>query len=104
MASYVLRRLLYMIPLLVGITFLAFLVIEMAPGDFFSTLKMNPSISPEAIHAMEIQFGYGDPLLLRYGKSRGTFAGVGIVPDRVVPADSALDVALAEIGARVQSR
>jgi hypothetical protein len=43
-------------------------------------------------------------LLLGYGKSRGTFAGVGIVPDRVVPADSALDVALAEISARVQSR
>ncbi len=65
---YASRRLLHMIPLLIGITLLAFLIIDMAPGDYFSTLKMNPSISPELIHQMEVQFGYGDPLLLRYLK------------------------------------
>lgn len=68
MAAYVVRRLLTMIPLLLGITLLSFLVIELAPGDFFSTLKMNPSIPPETIHEMERQFGYGDPLLIRYLK------------------------------------
>jgi peptide/nickel transport system permease protein len=68
MLRYLLRRLLHMIPLLAGITFLAFLVIGLAPGDYFSTLKMNPSISPELIRQMEVQFGYGDPLLLRYVK------------------------------------
>ena len=68
MLAYLLRRMLHMIPLLLGITFLAFLLIALAPGDYFSTLKMNPSISPDAIHEMEIQFGYGDPLLMRYLK------------------------------------
>jgi peptide/nickel transport system permease protein len=68
MLAYLLRRLLHMIPLLLGITFLAFLVIGLAPGDYFSALKMNPSISPDVIHQMERQFGYGDPLLLRYCK------------------------------------
>jgi len=68
MLAYLLRRLLHMIPLLLGITFLAFLIIDLAPGDFFSTLRMNPSISPALIHEMEVQFGYGDPLLLRYAK------------------------------------
>lgn len=68
MAAYVARRILTMIPLLLGITFLSFLVIELAPGDYFSTLKMNPAISPETIHEMEVQFGYGDPLLVRYVK------------------------------------
>jgi peptide/nickel transport system permease protein len=68
MLSYLLRRVLHMIPLLLGITFLAFLVIGLAPGDYFSALKMNPSISPDVIHQMEIQFGYGDPLLVRYLK------------------------------------
>lgn len=43
-------------------------------------------------------------LLFGYGRRRETFAGVGIVPDRVVPPESALDVALAEISAGVQSR
>lgn len=68
MLAYLLRRVLHMIPLLLGITFLAFLLIALAPGDYFSALKMNPSISPEAIREMETQFGYGDPLLLRYVK------------------------------------
>jgi len=68
MGSYLLRRLAHMIPLLVGITFLAFLVIDLAPGDYFSALKMNPSISPDVIAEMQRQFGYGDPLVLRYLK------------------------------------
>jgi len=68
MLSYLLRRLLHMIPLLVGITFLTFLIINLAPGDYFSNLRMNPSISPQLITALEHQFGYGDPLLLRYVK------------------------------------
>jgi len=68
MLTYLLRRLLHMIPLLLGITFLAFLVIDLAPGDYFATLRMNPTISPELIRAMEREFGYGDPLLVRYSK------------------------------------
>jgi C-terminal processing protease CtpA/Prc len=36
-------------------------------------------------------------LLFRYGRSGGTFAGVGVAPNIAVPADSALDAALAEI-------
>jgi peptide/nickel transport system permease protein len=57
-----------MVPLLLGITFLAFLVIDLAPGDYFSMLRMNPSISPQLITELEKQFGYGDPLVLRYLK------------------------------------
>ena len=68
MLPYLLRRLLHMIPLLLGITFLAFLVIDLAPGDFFSALRMNPSISPQLIGELEHQFGYGDPLVVRYVK------------------------------------
>jgi hypothetical protein len=40
-------------------------------------------------------------LLFRYGRNGGTFAGGGVAPDIAVPADSALDVALAEIGTRL---
>lgn len=33
-------------------------------------------------------------LIIRYGKSGGTFAGVGVTPDREVPAESALETVL----------
>ena len=68
MARFLIRRLLNMIPLILGITFLSFLAMSLVPGDFSSNLKMNPSISPELIHQMEAQFGFGQPLLVRYGK------------------------------------
>jgi peptide/nickel transport system permease protein len=67
MLRFVLRRLVQMIPLLLGITFLSFVVVDLAPGDFFSTLRLNPSIPPDLIRQMEVEFGYGQPLLVRYG-------------------------------------
>src|SRR5437016_14278711 len=68
MSRFILRRLLQMIPLLIGITFVSFVVVGLAPGDFFSTLRLNPSISPDLIRQMEVEFGYGQPLLVRYGR------------------------------------
>jgi peptide/nickel transport system permease protein len=68
MLRFVARRLLQMVPLLVGITFLSFVVVDLAPGDFFSTLRLNPSISPDLIRQMEAEFGYGQPLLVRYAR------------------------------------
>ncbi|MFP6665471.1 MAG: ABC transporter permease [Deltaproteobacteria bacterium] len=68
MLGFLTHRLLVMIPLLLGITFISFLVVALAPGDFFGALSMNPAISPEAIEAMKADFGYGDPLLERYAK------------------------------------
>ncbi|MFM7736489.1 MAG: ABC transporter permease [Alphaproteobacteria bacterium] len=66
MAAFLARRLLQTVPLLVGITFVSFLIVGLAPGDFFSSLAMNPTISPEAIEAMKREFGYGQPLAVRY--------------------------------------
>ncbi len=68
MARFVARRLLQMIPLLIGITFLSFVVIDLAPGDFFDALSMNPSISPELVREMKTEFGYGQPLPVRYAR------------------------------------
>jgi peptide/nickel transport system permease protein len=68
MATFVVRRLLQMVPLLLGITVISFLVIEMAPGDYFTQLRMNPQLSPEAVAKMEREFGYGAPLPVRYAR------------------------------------
>ena len=68
MARFLLRRIVNMIPLLLGITFLSFLIMSMVPGNFLSNLKMNPAISPQLIKEMEAQFGLNQPLVVRYGK------------------------------------
>jgi peptide/nickel transport system permease protein len=66
MAGFVVRRLLHMVPLLLGITLIAFSVIELAPGDYFTQLRQNPSISKEAVANMEREFGYGASMPERY--------------------------------------
>ena len=68
MARFLIKRILNMIPLLIGITFLSFFVMSLVPGNFLSNLKMNPAISPQLIKEMEAQFGLNQPLLVRYGK------------------------------------
>jgi peptide/nickel transport system permease protein len=68
MARFLIRRLLNMIPLIIGITFISFLAMSLVPGDYLSNLKMNPKISPEVIHQLQAQFGLDKPLLVRYAK------------------------------------
>lgn len=66
MASFLRHRLLRTVPVLLGITFLTFLIIDLAPGDYFATLKMNPAMSPQLVAELEREFGYGEPLMIRY--------------------------------------
>ncbi len=57
-----------MIPVLLGITFISFMLVNLAPGDYFAQLKMNPSIKPQTIAELQREFGFGDPVLVRYVK------------------------------------
>jgi peptide/nickel transport system permease protein len=68
MSRFLIRRLLNMIPLLLGITFISFVAMSLVPGDFVSNLKLNPTITPEVIHQLQAQFGLDQPLMVRYFK------------------------------------
>ncbi|MFN7984683.1 MAG: ABC transporter permease [Vicinamibacterales bacterium] len=67
MKTYVLRRLLQTIPLLVGISALSFILLQMAPGDFLNQMAENPAISPATIDAMRRNFGLDQPWYVQYG-------------------------------------
>src|SRR3972149_2512904 len=66
MAGYVLRRLLVSIPLLLGVTFITFLVMHIAPGGMLAPYRNNPLISPETIKRIEAQYYLDRPLLVQY--------------------------------------
>ncbi len=66
MRTYILRRLLQLLPLLLGISALTFLLIWLAPGDFLSMMAENPQIQPETIEAMRRKFGLDRPWYLQY--------------------------------------
>ena len=67
MRTYVLRRLLQTLPLLLGISLMSFLVLQLAPGDFLSQMAENPAISTETIEAMRRRFGLDQPWYVQYG-------------------------------------
>ena len=60
----------------------------------------NPSRTSSVGGALELTAPFP---LTRYGKSRGTFAGVGVKPGIPVSTDKALDIALDEIGITLES-
>jgi peptide/nickel transport system permease protein len=67
MFNYILKRLLGMIPVLLGVTILSFAIIHLAPGKF-STLDqaMNPKVSPEYQQRLTKAFNLDKPLPVQY--------------------------------------
>ncbi|KJH73477.1 ABC transporter permease [Aliterella atlantica] len=63
---YVVKRVLQALLTLLLASFLCFFIIQLAPGDYLSTLKANPKISPERIEELRVQFGLDLPWLEQY--------------------------------------
>jgi peptide/nickel transport system permease protein len=66
MGKYLLRRLLILIPALLGISLVLFTVLALAPGDPFGELATNPNVPPEVRENLRTQFGLDDPIPVRY--------------------------------------
>jgi peptide/nickel transport system permease protein len=64
---YLLRRLGHALLLVLGVSVLSFLFVELAPGDFFDEMRMDPRISPESVDALRARYGVDRPLVERYG-------------------------------------
>ena len=47
-------RLLHALLVLFGVSVLSFAFLEMAPGDYFSEMRMNPQIAPETLASLQI--------------------------------------------------
>ncbi len=66
MTTYLIRRILYVIPTFLGATFLAFMILQAMPGDFLTQLSLDPKIRPETIEHMRHLFGLDKPVLVQY--------------------------------------
>ena len=66
MLTYIVRRLLYSIPVLVATSFLIFTFVSIS-GDPLGRLRANPNITAEQIHAIEHAKKLDRPVIVRYG-------------------------------------
>jgi peptide/nickel transport system permease protein len=63
---YLARRLLLVIPSVIGISIVLFTVLALAPGDPFQELATNPNIPAEVRANLRASFGLDDPVAVRY--------------------------------------
>src|SRR5215469_3320546 len=60
------RRTLHALLLLAAVSLLSFVLLSLAPGNFFDELRLNPQVSPETVAALKAEYGVDRPLLVRY--------------------------------------
>lgn len=68
MGKYIARRLLHLIPILIGITFLSFATMRLAGGDAVTYMYENAgvSVSQEIIDQAKAEYGLDKPFLVQY--------------------------------------
>lgn len=70
--AYFARRLIHATLLLVGISFFSFALLQLAPGDFFDEMRMNPRITGQTIEGLRSGSGLDRPLPVRYARWLGS--------------------------------
>ncbi|MGH2560221.1 MAG: ABC transporter permease [Thermomicrobiales bacterium] len=65
MTAFIFRRLLQMIPLIIGVTLISFVIIN-ASGSPLSNLEFDTRVKPEDIQRLRSNLGLDDPLYKRY--------------------------------------
>lgn len=68
MLQYVLRRLLQAVPMLVGISFAAFVLMRLAPGGPMAIYAQNPNMSEADMRRIEHILGLDQPIHIQYLK------------------------------------
>jgi peptide/nickel transport system permease protein len=71
MTNYVIRRILYMVPTMVFISFITFVIINLPPGDFVTSYaatlaQQGVSIDTPMLDALRHRYGLDQPFLVQY--------------------------------------
>ena len=66
MLKYVFKRLLYAVPVFLGITFAVYVLINLAPGGPLSILASSGEMSLGDLEALKISLGLDKPIIVRY--------------------------------------
>ena len=84
MLKFILVRLLSAIPVLIGISLVSFIIIQLPPGDFASSLKVNLINNGVSEHeaerqatAVRVQYGLDQPILIQYARWMGNIVTKG---------------------------
>lgn len=73
MFQFILRRVLYLIPTLIAISLVMFVIIQLPPGDYLTTLtaamaSQGENVDQAALVALKERYGLGQPVYVQYWK------------------------------------
>ncbi|MFO7631164.1 MAG: ABC transporter permease [Caldilinea sp.] len=73
MLGFIARRILYAIPTFFAVSIVAFVIIQLPPGDYLTTLvasmaSQGESVDPAALEALRTRYGLGQPIWVQYFK------------------------------------
>ncbi len=73
MLGFIINRLISMVFTIWAVSFIAFAIIQLPPGDYLTTYMAQLSadgnrVDPAALQALRDQFGFGEPYLVQYWK------------------------------------
>lgn len=71
MLTFILKRLLYMIPTLIGMSMVSFFIIQLPPGDFLTSLlsaiaESGQGLDTASVAKLTAQYGLDQPLYVQY--------------------------------------
>src|SRR5579872_5661692 len=66
MLSYIIKRLVHLIPILLGVSLLTFLLMSLTPGDYYTALSQNPQVSPEKLAQLRAERHLDKPWYVQY--------------------------------------
>ena len=68
MLTYLIKRILWMIPLLIGISLISFFIMHLAPGDITNNeASFNPKASEESRQKLRELYNLDKPVIVQYG-------------------------------------
>ena len=67
MLKYIVKRVLSLILVIIGVTFLVFMIMSLAPGDP-ARFILGDHATPEALEEKREELGLNDPVFVRYGR------------------------------------
>ena len=66
MIRYVVRRILFLIPIIIAVSFIVFALMDLAPGSVINTVRVD-MLTQEQMEEMIIAFNLDKPMIYRYG-------------------------------------
>src|SRR5260370_12153010 len=68
MISFLAQRLMRGVVVVLGVSAVGFVLIDLAPGDYFQEMRLSPQITRETVAALRVEYGLDQPLPVRYAR------------------------------------